>query len=63
MLIYFNQPLWLAIRGVAGQLPFHAEATPDLAVKSDPCTGRARSCLTCAAGGSRSGPAGNQSSC
>jgi hypothetical protein len=36
VLIYFNQPLWLAIRGVAGELPFHAEATPDLAVKSDP---------------------------
>ena len=36
VLIWFNQPLWLAIRGVAGDLPFRAEATPDLAVKSDP---------------------------
>ena len=36
VLVWFSQPLWLAIRGVAGDLPFHAEATPDLAVKSDP---------------------------
>ena len=36
VLVYLGPPLWLAIRGVAGELPFHAEATPDLAVKSDP---------------------------
>jgi hypothetical protein len=35
VLVYFNQPLWLAIRGVAGSLPFHAQ--PD----SDPSDGSA----------------------
>jgi hypothetical protein len=29
VLIYFNQPLWLAIRGVAGTLPFHAQPDTD----------------------------------
>ena len=29
MLSQFNQQLWLAIRGVAGELPFHAEAAPE----------------------------------
>ena len=30
VLIYFTQPLWLAIRGVAGELPFLAEPQSDL---------------------------------
>jgi hypothetical protein len=29
MLGHFNVQLWLAIRGVAGSLPFHAEKDPD----------------------------------
>ena len=28
LLGHFSGPLWLAVRGVAGQLPFHAEAEP-----------------------------------
>ena len=26
---HFSAPLWLAVRGVAGELPFHAEEEPD----------------------------------
>ena len=29
MLHHFNVQLWLAVRGVAGSLPFHAEKEPD----------------------------------
>jgi hypothetical protein len=29
VLAYFSAPLWLALRGVAGGLPFHAEPEPD----------------------------------
>ncbi len=29
MLEHFNTQLWLALRGVAGSLPFHAEKAPD----------------------------------
>jgi hypothetical protein len=29
VLAYFSAPLWLAIRGVAGRLPFQAEPAPD----------------------------------
>ena len=28
LLGHFSEPMWLAVRGVAGQLPFHAEADP-----------------------------------
>ena len=35
VLAYFNQPLWLAVRGVAGQLPFAADAGPDSADPAD----------------------------
>ena len=34
MLDHFAPQLWLALRGVAGQLPFQAEADPDEAVYS-----------------------------
>ncbi len=34
MLRQFNQQLWLAIRGVAGQLPFHAEDDGQAALES-----------------------------
>ena len=36
VLAYFSEPLWLALRGVAGELPFVADAGPD---SSDPADG------------------------
>lgn len=37
VLIYFNQPLWLAVRGLAGVLPFLADAPEhDMSEQSDP---------------------------
>lgn len=34
MLGHFNLQLWLALRGVAGTLPFHAEEEPDIGSSS-----------------------------
>lgn len=34
MLGHFNLQLWLAVRGVAGTLPFHAEPEPDVETSS-----------------------------
>lgn len=34
MLGHFSLQLWLAVRGVAGALPFHAEKDPDAATSS-----------------------------
>jgi hypothetical protein len=34
VLVHFNQQLWLAIRGVAGELPFQAEVDPSEALLS-----------------------------
>ncbi len=28
LLGHFSEPMWLAVRGVAGSLPFHVEADP-----------------------------------
>ena len=40
---HFNAQLWLAVRGVAGTLPFHAEAEPD--VKKSSLAGEAAAFL------------------
>ena len=34
MLRQLNQPLWLAVRGVAGSLPFHAEDDEDVSMET-----------------------------